>query len=142
MSGSFGEFIVRFELLHNDNEAVIYNCLARDGSGPLKTSFLTMLMPEYTIACARTAEAICSGAATVIMFRFIDPPYPTAKKLMQIIASFTNLNAVIFAYIYTVMCRLCCVSKLIKSSQTKACNPTLQLRVYFDGAKSCEHSDF
>ena len=97
MSGSYDKFIVQFELLHHRNEAVIYSCLARDGSGPLKTPFLTILMLEDTIAYAQTPYSICSGAATVTMFRFIDLTDMTATKLTQIIASFTNLNAVIFA---------------------------------------------
>jgi hypothetical protein len=97
MSGSYDKFIVQFELLHHRNEAVIYSCLARDGSGPLKTPFLTMLMLEDTIAYAQSPYGICSGAATVTMFRFIDLTDMTATKLTQIIANFTNLNAVIFA---------------------------------------------
>ena len=97
MSGSYDKFIVQFELLHHRNEAVIYSCLARDGSGPLKTPFLTMLMLEDTIAYAQTPYGICSGAATVTMFRFIDLTDMTATKLTQIIANLTNLNAVIFA---------------------------------------------
>ena len=97
MSGSYDKFIVQFELLHHRNGAVIYSCLARDGSGPLKTPFLTMLMLEDTIAYAQTPYGICSGAATVTMFIFIDLTDVTATKLTQIIANFTNLTAVIFA---------------------------------------------
>lgn len=72
MSGSFDHSIVQIELLHHSNEAVMYSCLARDDSGPLKTPFLTMLMLEDTIACAQAAHGICSGAATVTVFKFID----------------------------------------------------------------------
>ena len=97
MSGSYDHFIVQIELLHHRNEAVLYSCLARDGSGPLKTPFLTMLMLEDTIAYAQAPYGICSGTATVTMFKFIDLTNMTAAKLAQIIANFTNLNAVIFA---------------------------------------------
>jgi hypothetical protein len=97
MSGSYDHFIVQIELLHHRNEAVLHSCLARDGSGPLKTHFLTMLMLEDTIAYASAPHGICSGAATVTMFKFIDFTNMTAAKLAQIIANFTNLNAVIFA---------------------------------------------
>ena len=97
MSGSCDHFIVQIELLHHRNEAVLYSCLARDGSGPLKTPFLTMLMLEDTIAYAQAPYGICSGAATVTMFKFIDFTNMTAAKLAEIIANFTNLNAVIFA---------------------------------------------
>ena len=56
-----------------------------------------MLMLEDTIAYAQAPYGICSGAATVTMFRFIDLTDMTATKLTHIIANFTNLNAVIFA---------------------------------------------
>lgn len=56
-----------------------------------------MLMLEDTIAYASAPHGICSGAATVTMFKFIDFTNMTAAKLAQIIANFTNLNAVIFA---------------------------------------------
>jgi len=45
----------------------------------------------------RPPHGICSGAATVTMFKFFDLINMTAAKLAQIIANFTNLNAVIFA---------------------------------------------
>ena len=61
MSGSYDHFIVQIELLHHRNEAVLYSCLARDGSGPLKTPFLTMLILEDTIACAQGPKAFVQG---------------------------------------------------------------------------------
>ena len=97
MSVSYDHFNVQIELLHHCNEAVLYSCLARDGSGPLKTPFPTMLMLEDTIAYAQAPYGICSGAATVTMFKFIDLTSMTAAKLLQISANFTNFNAVIFA---------------------------------------------
>ena len=53
MSDSYDHFIVQIKLLHHSSKAVLYSCLARDGSGPLKTPFLTMLMLEDTIAYAQ-----------------------------------------------------------------------------------------
>ena len=76
---------------------MLYSCLARDGSGPLETPLLTMLVFEDAIAYAQAPYGICSGAATVTLFKFIDLTNMTAAKLAQIIADFTNLNAVIFA---------------------------------------------
>jgi len=96
MSGSYDNFIVQCELLHHRNEAVLYSCLARDGSGPLKTPFLTVLMLEDTFAFAQTPFGICSGAATVTLFKFVDLTNMTAARMALIIANFTNLNAVIF----------------------------------------------
>jgi hypothetical protein len=70
--------------------------LARDGSGPLKTPFLTVLMLEDKFAFAQTPFGLCSGAATVTLFKFVDLTNMTAARMALIIANFTNLNAVIF----------------------------------------------
>ena len=53
-------------------------------------------MLEDTFAFAQTPFGICSGAATVTLFRFVDLPDMTAARMALIIANFTNLNAVIF----------------------------------------------
>ena len=53
-------------------------------------------MLEDTIAHAQTPHSICLGAATVTIFKFIDLANVTATKPAQIIANFSNLNAVIF----------------------------------------------
>ena len=97
MTGSYENFIVQMELLHHRNEAVLYSCLARDGSGPLKPPFITMLLLEDTIAYAQKPFGICSGAATVTLFKFIDLADMTANRVAQVIANFTHLNAVIFS---------------------------------------------
>ena len=52
MSGSYDNFIVQCELFHHRNKAVLYSCLARDGTGPLKTPFLTALLLKDTFAFA------------------------------------------------------------------------------------------
>ena len=64
--------IIQIELLHHANQALLSSTVARDGSGPLKASFLTMLLLEDTIAHAQRPFGICSGAATVTLHRFID----------------------------------------------------------------------
>jgi hypothetical protein len=96
MSGSYDNFIVQCELFHHSNKAVLYSCLARDGTGPLKTPFLTALLLEDTFAFVQTPFGIFSGAATVTLFKFVDLTNTTAARMALIIANFTNLNAVIF----------------------------------------------
>jgi hypothetical protein len=89
--------IIQIELLHHANQALLSSTVARDGSGPLKASFLTMLLLEDTIAHAQHPFGICSGAATVTLHRFIDLETPTADQLAFAIADFASLNDVIFA---------------------------------------------
>ena len=63
--------IIQIELLHNANQALLSSTVARDGSGPLKASFLTMLLLEDTIAHAQHPFGIYSGAATVTLHRLL-----------------------------------------------------------------------
>ena len=44
--------VVQLELLDDDLTGFVYATVARDGSGPLRASFLTMLLLEDTIATA------------------------------------------------------------------------------------------
>jgi hypothetical protein len=89
--------IIQIELLHHANQALLSSTVARDGSRPLKASFLTMLLLEDTIAHAQPPFGICSGAATVTLHRFIDLETPTTDQLAFAIADFASLNDVIFA---------------------------------------------
>ena len=70
---------------------------ARDGSRPLRASFLTMLLLEDTIDHAQHPFGICSGAATVTLHRFIHLETLTTDQLAFAIANFASLNDVIFA---------------------------------------------
>ena len=48
----------------DDNKrGIIFSIMARDGSGPLRTSFLTMLLLEDTIATAHEPFGVCFGEA-------------------------------------------------------------------------------
>ena len=89
--------IIQIELLHHVNQALLSSTVARDGSGPLKAPFLTMLLLEDTIAHAQHPFGICSLAATVTLHRFIDLDALSTDQLALAIANFASLNDVIFA---------------------------------------------
>ncbi|MEC7237779.1 MAG: hypothetical protein VXW17_07100, partial [Pseudomonadota bacterium] len=52
--------VVQFELLDDGQSALLYATTARDGSGPLRASFITMLLLEDTIANSFTPYGVCS----------------------------------------------------------------------------------
>ena len=54
-------------------------------------------MLKDTIAHVQTPHSICLGAATVTIFKSIDLADVIVTKPAQIIANFSNLNAVILA---------------------------------------------
>ena len=85
-------------LPHHANQALLSSTVARDSSGPLKASFLTMLLLEDTIAHAQHPFGICSGTATVTLHRFIDLDALSTDQLALAIANFASLNDVIFAF--------------------------------------------
>ena len=51
--------IVQLELLDDGRNALIYATTARDGSGPLSSSFITVLMLEDTIANVLVPYGVC-----------------------------------------------------------------------------------
>ena len=63
MAGSDNGPIVQLELLDYNKRGIIFSIMARDGSGPLRTSFLTMLLLEDTIATAHEPFGVCFGEA-------------------------------------------------------------------------------
>ena len=77
--------------------ALLSSTVARDSSGPLKASFLTMLLLEDTIAHAQHTFGICSGTATLTLHRFVDLDALSTDQLALAIANFASLNDVIFA---------------------------------------------
>ena len=76
--------------------ALLSSTVARDSSGPLKASFLTMLLLEDTIAHAQHPFGICLETATVTLHRFIDLDAFSTDQLALAIANFASLNDAIF----------------------------------------------
>ena len=89
--------IVQLELLDGGERALIYATTARDGSGPLRASFVTMLLLEDTIANAMMPYGVCSGEATVTVYRYIALSDATAESICHHIMDFAQLSAAILA---------------------------------------------
>ena len=95
MTSDKGNLITQLELMHSGNNGLLYCCASRDGSGPLKASFLTMLLLEDTIATGSSPFGICSGEATITVYRFVDLSDATCASLATMINNFHNMAAVI-----------------------------------------------
>lgn len=61
--------IVQLELLDDGRSALIYATTARDGTCPLRSSFITMLMLEDAIANVLVPYGVCSGETTVTVYK-------------------------------------------------------------------------
>ena len=90
-------FIIQLELMHDTDRAILFSTIARDGSGPLKASFLTMLLLEDTVANTQKQYGVCSGFASVTLYRFFDLCDITAARMAASLSNFIGLNEIIFA---------------------------------------------
>ena len=89
--------IVQLELLDDDVTALVYATTARDGSGPLRASFLTMLMLEDAVANSMHPHGVCSGEATVTVYRKVALHDATAASIYHEMMDFGQLAATLLA---------------------------------------------
>ena len=88
--------IVQLELM-DDDTAMIYASTARDGSGPLRASFITMLLLEDSIANTMSPYGVCSGEATVTIYRRVRLVDATPAGIFRQMMEFSQLAAALLA---------------------------------------------
>ena len=91
MAGTEAGPIVQLELMDDGKWGIIFAIMARDGSGPLRASFMTMLLLEDTIATSQTPFGVCSGDATVTIYRYIDLAAVSKDELCRVLTNFADL---------------------------------------------------
>ena len=89
--------IVQLELLDDGRSALIYATTARDGSGPLRSSFITMLMLEDTIANVLVPYGVCSGEATVTVYKRVSMVNATAPGVFRQMMEFSQIALAVLA---------------------------------------------
>ena len=89
--------IVQLELLDDGLSALIYATTARDGSGPLRSSFITMLMLEDTIANVLVPYGVCSGEATVTVYKRVSLANATAPGVFRQMMEFLQIASAVLA---------------------------------------------
>ena len=89
--------IVQFELLDDGHSALIYATTARDGSGPLRSSFITMLMLEDTIANVLVPYGVSSGEATVTVSKRVSLANATAAGVFRQMMEFSQIASAVLA---------------------------------------------
>ena len=88
--------IVQLELM-DDDTAMIYASTARDGSGPLRASFITMLLLEDSIANTMSPYGVCFGEATVTIYRRVRLVDATPAGIFRQMMEFSQLAAALLA---------------------------------------------
>ena len=89
--------IVQLELLDDGRSALIYATTARDGSGPLRSSFITMLMLEDTIANVLVPYGVCSGDATATVYKRVSLANATAPGVFRQMMEFSQIASAVLA---------------------------------------------
>ena len=95
MAGSDDGPIVQLELLDDNKRGIIFSIMARDGSGPLRASFLTMLLLEDAIATAHEPFGVCSGEASVTIYRYVDLEDVSKEQMARSLTNFAHLAEVV-----------------------------------------------
>ena len=89
--------IVQLELLDDGRSALIYATTARDGSGLLRSSSITMLMLEDTIANVLVPYGVCSGEATVTVYKRVSLANATAQGVFRQMMEFSQIASAVLA---------------------------------------------
>ena len=89
--------IVQLERLYDGRSASICATTARDGSGPLCSYFITMLMLEDTIANVLVPYGICSGEATVTVYKRVSLANATAPGIFRQMMEFSQIASAVLA---------------------------------------------
>ena len=89
--------IVQLECLDAPGQAIVFATTARDGSGPLRAAFTTMLLLEDTIANSMHPYGVCSGEATITIYRFVDLTDATEDSIASGLAEFAHVAAAALA---------------------------------------------
>ena len=89
--------IVQPELLDDGRSALICATTARDGSGPLHSSFVKMLMMEDTIANVLVPYGVCSGDARVTVNKRVSLANATAPGVLRQMMEFSQIASAVLA---------------------------------------------
>ena len=87
--------IVQLELFDDGKRGLLFSMAARDVSGPLRTSFLTMLLLEDVFATAQSPYGVCSGEATVTVYRYVNLMDITACQLGHAMMNFGHTEEMV-----------------------------------------------
>lgn len=87
---------IKIETILNDDYVFVNASFARDGSGPLLASFMSMLLIEDSHATSPDTFGICSGAASVSLYHMLDISDLTENRLIAYLHNFEYLAFCIF----------------------------------------------
>lgn len=84
--------IIKLEEFRKPNFLCVNASFARDGSGPLLASFMSMLLIEDSHATMTGQIGICSGRASVTIYHCLDVTDWSVKRLTNYLINFEKLT--------------------------------------------------
>ena len=84
--------IIKLEEFRKPNLLCVNASFARDGSGPLLASFMSMLLIEDSHATMMGQIGICSGRASVTIYHCLDVTDWNVSRLMNYLTNFEKLT--------------------------------------------------
>lgn len=92
--------IIQFEPFDDGKCGLVYATTARDGSGPLRTSFLTLLLLEDSFATLTSPHGVCSGEATVTICKKVELEAASAHDIAHLMTDFMGVaRAKLYGYL-------------------------------------------
>lgn len=89
--------IIKLEKTMQDNHLFVNASFARDGSGPLLASFMSMLLIEECHATTSDTFGICSGLASVTLHHILDITSLDHHRLQAYLENFETLALCVLA---------------------------------------------
>ena len=89
--GDSEAIIIKLEQTNIDNKLLVNASFARDGSGPLMASFMSMLLIENCHATRSDTFGVCSGDASVTLYHLLDVTAFDHKRLLAYLKNFEAL---------------------------------------------------
>ncbi|MGC6518093.1 MAG: hypothetical protein ACON49_08750 [Candidatus Puniceispirillaceae bacterium] len=83
--------IIKLEETVDSRKLCVNASFARDGSGPLLASFLSMLLIDDCHATTSDTIGVCSGEASVTLFHMLDIGALDTRRLLAYLINFENL---------------------------------------------------
>ena len=89
--GECDTVIIKLEQTKTQDKLLVNASFARDGSGPLMASFMSMLLIEDCHATSMDTFGVCSGKASITLYHLLDMTGFDAVRLSAYLQNFETL---------------------------------------------------
>ena len=95
--GQNPSIMIKIEQMRCANKLFVNISFARDGSGVLMASFMSMLLIEDSHATSADTIGVCSGHASITLYHMLDITGLDSKRLLSYLENFESLAFCVLA---------------------------------------------